>query len=474
VPHPILIEAFHTIPHFEALTSSLPRRAEAVVVDGLAGASPMVLLAALHRARPERLWVVIASGPDEAEHAAADLEGVLGEGATSLYPQRESLPYEAAETHVEVGGLRVEALEALLAGRASILVTTARAIQELSPAVEALDELQISLRPGESMRPADLASRLDEMGFSRVGTVEEVGQYALRGGILDVFGFGSPEPGRVEFWGDEIDTIRHFDVLSQLSVGTLDELRILPVDVRFAPPATGASADGGEAPRRSLLGYLPPEATLVHLEGTDAPAEWQRTWSEVERLHAAETMVGHKPEAPDRLFLQPDRVAETIAGFPRLYVGGPGAPRSAPRVSFGALAPEPVDRDMPRLGAILSHGRDAGERTLILCDNEGQLERLQELLEELGVRERVTLAIGSLTGGFLLADADPPLRVLTDHEIFRRTRRLRRKRQFRGGVALESFAALNPGNTWSTWITGSAASRGWSRCGSVRRCSRRW
>ncbi len=84
----------------------------------------MVLVAALHRARPERIWVIVASGPDEAEHAAADLEGVLGEGTVSLYPQRESLPYEAAETHLEIGGLRVEALEALLAGRASILVTT--------------------------------------------------------------------------------------------------------------------------------------------------------------------------------------------------------------------------------------------------------------------------------------------------------------------------------------------------------------
>src|SRR5690606_6862505 len=84
--------------------------------------------------------------------------------------------------------------------------------------------------------------------------------------------------------------------------------------------------------------------------------------------------------------------------------------------------------------------------TLILCDNEGQLERLQELLGELKVSQRVTLAVSSLTGGFLVADARPPLRVLTDHEIFRRTRRLRRRRQFRGGAAIESFAALKPGD----------------------------
>jgi transcription-repair coupling factor (superfamily II helicase) len=445
VPHPILIEAFHTIPHFEALNSALPRAAESIVVEGLAGASPMVLVAALHRARPERLWVLVASSPDEAEHAAADLEAVLGEGSVSLYPQRESLPYEAAETHVEIGGLRVEALEALLAGRASILVTTLRAIQELSPAVEALDELQLSLRAGQTVRPADLARRLEEMGFERVSTVEEVGQYALRGGILDVFGFGSPEPGRIEFWGDEIETIRHFDVLSQLSVGALEELRILPIDVRFASPAATRSDLPDQHERRSLLAYLPPEAMLVHLGGGDAAAEWQRGWAEVVRLHAAERLAGRLPEPAERLFMQPEAAVACVARFPRMFVGSQSAPRSAPRIDFGVLAPEPIDRDMPRLGAILRHARGAGERTLILCDNEGQLDRLQELLGELGVKERVTLAVGSLTGGFLVADAEPALRVLTDHEIFRRTRRLRRKRQFRGGAALESFAALKPG-----------------------------
>src|SRR5690606_6644814 len=153
-----------------------------------------------------------------------------------LYPQRESLPYESAEPHVEIGGMRVEALEALLTGKASSLVTTQRAIQERSPAVDRLDELQLELRVGTEIRLSELLTRLEEMGFERVPTVEEVGQFAARGGILDVFGFGTPEPARVEFWGDQIESIRQFDVLTQLSVEALPELRILPVDVRYAPP----------------------------------------------------------------------------------------------------------------------------------------------------------------------------------------------------------------------------------------------
>jgi transcription-repair coupling factor (superfamily II helicase) len=442
VPHSILIDAFRTVPAFDELAEALPRGSEAVSVTGLAGSSTQLLVAALHRSRPERLWVIVADSPDHAEQAASDLEAVLGEGSVSLYPQRESLPYEDAETHVEIGGMRVEALEAVLAGRASILVTTARALQERSPAIARLADLHLDLRVGQEIRPADLTQRLDTMGFERVSTVEEVGQYALRGGILDVFGFGSPEPGRIEFWGDQIESIRHFDVLTQLSVGTLEALRLLPVDVRFAPGA-GEAAEVGSGERRSLLQYLPPESIVVHTDAASAAAEWERSWNEVRRLHRVAARGSH-PEAPERLFHPPAELAELAGRLPALHLGA--SPGAGTRVAFRTSPPEPIERDMQRLGEVLRAAAAAGEKTLILCDNEGQLERLQELLQELRAGDGVTLAIGSLTGGFVLKESTPALRVLTDHEIFRRTRRLRRRRQFRGGATLESFAALQPGD----------------------------
>src|SRR5688500_14181259 len=118
------------------------------------------------------MWVVVAPGPEAAEQAAADLEALLGEGPVYLYPQRESLPYEEGEPHLEIGGTRVEALEALLSGRAPLLVTTPRALQELSPAVTGLEELRLELRAGMEVPLASLAARLEEMGFERVATVE--------------------------------------------------------------------------------------------------------------------------------------------------------------------------------------------------------------------------------------------------------------------------------------------------------------
>jgi transcription-repair coupling factor (superfamily II helicase) len=444
VPHPLLIDALSSVPAFPGLAGALPRSGETAVATGLAGAAPAVLIGALHRARPERVWTLIAGGPEDAEQTASDLEGLLGEDAVFLYPQRESLPYEEGEPHLEIGGARVEALEALLGGRAQILVTTPRALQELSPAVEGLDELRLEIRVGETLRLPDLAARLDGMGFERVATVEEVGQFALRGGIVDVFGFGTPEPARVELLGDEVDSIRFFDILTQLSVRSVAELQLLPVDLRPGTARVDAAAHR-ETERRSLLDYLPPDSILVHLHDLPTHQELQRTWTDVVRLHAFESRRGSSPESPDRLFLAPDDAERRLASFAQLFVGGEEAVAGHPVYRFQALPPETVDRDMGRLGELLREAARRGERSLILCDNQGQLERLQELLDEVRVSRTVELGIGSLSGGFFLADAVPPTRILTDHEVFRRSRRIRRRRRFRGGAALENVAALRPG-----------------------------
>ena len=451
MPHPLLIDSFRTVPAFRELADALPRAGERVVAAGLAGSAPLVLAAALHRARRERLWVLVATRPEDAEQAAADLEALLGEGAVHLYPQRESLPYEEAEPHLEIGGTRVEALEALLSGRASLLVTTPRAMQELSPAVQGLDDLRLALKVGQSIRLAELAETLEGMGFERAATVEEVGQFALRGGIVDVFGFGAPEPARIEFFGDEIESIRFFDILTQLSVRSVDGLELLPVDLRPAaegggtPSHAAGLAPSAEAERKSLLDYLPPETVVVHLAGSATRPELERTWSEVLRLHEAEAKRGTRPERPERLFLPSHEAGARLGRLPQLFIDEAGGEPARGTFRFRALPPEAIDRDMGRLGEVLRGAAARGEQTLVLCDNQGQLERLQELLDEFKVARYTELGIGSLGGGFVLADSEPPLRVLTDHEIFRRTRRIRRRRRFRGGAALESVAALKPG-----------------------------
>jgi len=177
--------------------------------------------------------------------------------------------------------------------------------------------------------------------------------------------------------------------------------------------------------------------------GHDLKASAEHTWREVERRHAEAVAGGDQPPPPDTVCLRPRGLLERLAALPRLAL----SPAADGEILFGSEAPPAISRDMKRLKEVLRDGAARGDRTLILCDNEGQIQRLEEIL---GGQTRLPagaqLALGALDGGFILNDSAPRLCVLTDHEIFLRTRRIRRRRRFRGSASLESVAQLTPGD----------------------------
>ena len=440
--HPKLIAALQRQPAFQKLLEQLPPVGATLRVEGLPGSAPVLLAASLAESMSGRVWVVVAAGPNEAEAAEADLQAILGENIAVLYPQRETLPYEAAEHHFEVSGLRVEALEALLSGRARLLVTTVRALQERAEIPLGLADLRLKIGVGDKIRPQELAERLEGMGFEKSPLVEAVGEYAPRGGIVDLFGFGAPDPIRIEFWGDEIASIRHFDILDQRSTQELQSTDILPVDLR---PALSQS----EHVRRSLLDVLSRDAVLIELHGAEPESEFDKTWTQVLHLHEVEKRRGGAPEAPQTLFLTPAQAIAQVQEFARIRIAYHDVDHAGNAVRFNARECEPIERDIDKLNVLLRSGAVRGEDSFILCDNAGQLERLEELVQlgkGAGIPPRTYLALGALTAGFVLEGADPPTRVLNDHEIFRRDRRIRRQRRFRGAVALESLSQLREGD----------------------------
>ncbi|MSR35777.1 MAG: transcription-repair coupling factor [Gemmatimonadetes bacterium] len=439
-PHTIrpnaILDAIESCRAVRTLLAALPSPGSSTTISGAHGSAATALVAVLHR-RTTRVIVVVAPDPAAAAAAEADLEVLLGEGASALYPQREALPYESTEPHLEIGGLRVEAVEAMFSGRARLFVTTLRALQERAPVPDRLARLRITLTVGQKIPFAELVAALEERGFERVALLEEVGQFAVRGGLLDLFSFGSPEPIRVEFWDDEISSIRSFDILDQRSTGPLAEAHVLPVDFR------GGQGESTTV-SRSLLDLLPREAILIQLGSDDWDTALARTWEQVRRFHADLLAQGRAAPEPGELFLEPAAARRMLSSFPLLAptAGGGGD------LALGAEPTPVIERDIDRLDAFLREGAARSARTLLLCDNEGQAQRLEEILG--GKRAVLPIGaqvmVGSLEAGFVLDSAEPPLRVLNDHEIFRRTRRVRRGRRFRGAVALESLAQLTPGD----------------------------
>ena len=445
---PRLVASFAALPQVEELLRKLPAPGERVGLASLAGSAGAVLVAALAERRPHGLVVVVTPTPTAAERWLADLNVLLPEDAVALYPQREALGED--EPHYEIAGERVETLERLNRGAVGVVITTARATAERTLMPAALEAARLELAAGASFR--DAVARLAHMGYARVPMVTDVAQYSVRGGIVDVYGFGMPQAARAEFWDDACVGVRAFDLSSQRSVGPLERVTVLPVDpraalhegtrVRRGDPGDEAESSGrrvggvvpGSPPvRRSLLDLLPAAALVVEEEnaGERLGDEVARAWTEAEHHADVARRLGEEVPPRSELLVAPEAWLGALGAFARVCIGAP----EGERLPVGP--PPDVARDLARLRP------PEGVESLVLCDNAGQLERLEELLGEGGrFPERTALAVGALAGGFTI----PGLAVFTDHEVFRRARRIRRPRRYRQASPLGAVAALKPGD----------------------------
>ncbi|MBW8283482.1 MAG: transcription-repair coupling factor, partial [Rhizobium sp.] len=174
----------------------------------------------------------------------ADIEQNLSFAAPEIpvltLPAWDCLPYDRVSPSADTSARRLTALSGLVAhGKrphaAIVLVTVNAMLQKVAPA-EVIDSLGFSARPGNQIKMDDIAARLERNGFDRVATVREVGEFAVRGGILDVFVPGSEEPVRLDFFGDTLESIRTFDPASQRTIGQARSLDLHPMsEVTLTP-----------------------------------------------------------------------------------------------------------------------------------------------------------------------------------------------------------------------------------------------
>ncbi|HUP01855.1 MAG TPA: transcription-repair coupling factor [Gemmatimonadota bacterium] len=443
-------ERFRSAPSYRAVRRALAGGASARATN-LAGSSKSVLAAALAGDLGVPLLVVAASA-ERGEGWLHDLESLLGEGSVGYYPQWEILPYEARPPQREIEGQRLEFLVGLLEGSVPVGVTTARALAQKVLPPKALDARLLRLAKGERIDREQLLARLVGMGFEREAMVDRVGGFSARGGIVDVFGYRHDNPVRIELVGDEIDSIRIFDPATQRSVGALEQVTILP-----------AREQSGDL--EPIAPYLHPDTVLVWDEPARMESVLEETWNEIRERHRSAARAREVPP-PEALYLDPRGLDGALASYRRLdlyalHIARELSPPSGgfPAVSttrFTTREPEPVQRSVPRLIEILRHDVAAGIEPVLLCDNWGQLERLEELLPaDLTGSDRqadggaagsggATLAVGALEAGFLAPEAG--LAVYTDHEIFDRRHRVRRRRRYAAGGTAVHLTQIAPGD----------------------------
>ena len=392
-------------------------------------------LAAL-QAAGDRSLLIVAPGRIEAEGIFEDLLTFDDSARCALFPAWEVLPTDLMAPADDIVAERMNTLKRLLATRDSgepmRVVAPVRALMQYVIQRDRLAQQTIALATGEEHDLEDLVMRLTQMGYERELMVEQRGQMSLRGGIFDVFPISSELPYRLEFFGDEIESIRRFEPETQRSVNSVDSLIVLPRSEK-AQLAMSANDTG---PKSSLLDYLPKDA-LVAL---DEPAGVR---DESEKLSA---QLAGSPFFMDAEELESRLESRSRLGLAQVpFDRREGTPRIAG--SMRALAGWQGHND--EFWKQLQEWDRQKYTVILLCANTGERKRLFELMEEQGYRIGhdsfdVRIEIGRLRAGF--ASVNDRLAILSEREMFGRHYTRRTRRRFEAGTALTAFSDLKSGD----------------------------
>ncbi|TYP50865.1 transcription-repair coupling factor [Thermosediminibacter litoriperuensis] len=215
------------ITEFNKLAGDLERGLSGLFAYGLSDSQRAFLVAAVRKRISKPVLVVTADSLD-ARKLVDDLSYFLGTGNVAMFPASSVIPYETAARSPEFTAQRLKVMESLVTGKQPVVVAPLQALTNRMMPPEIVKKFTIRFRVGESVPLEEAALKISFMGYERVDTVEGRGQFAVRGGILDVYPMTVENPYRLEFFGDEVDSIREFSVEDQRSMDKLQEVFIFP------------------------------------------------------------------------------------------------------------------------------------------------------------------------------------------------------------------------------------------------------
>ena len=375
-------------PQLKEISQWMQSKKRSLSVKGLFGSSAAVFLGSAQRQAGLKA-VYILQDEDEAGYFYGDLVQCFGEQGICFFPssyKHSSKPRQNQGRDSANQVLRTEALDALLQGSCTSLVTYPEAISEKAPDARLLQRETLKLSVGDNCGMDFVAETLAAFGFEQVDFVYCPGQYSLRGSLVDVFSYSNDLPYRIDFFGDDIDSIRTFDVESQLSVESKDKVSVV---------SAVATNDSGEL---SPVFDFMQDGTVVCVKG--------------------EKIVG---EILDRIsdggetFLSSEDLAVCLKNFRVIEFGNPVAKQA---VAFDE-APQPsFHKNFDLVGEDFAKRASEGYEVYVISDNPKQNERLREIFEDRNDKLRFVPVSGQLHEGFI--DHVAKTCVYTDHQIFDR------------------------------------------------------
>ena len=403
------------------------------LLKGLRGSSVGMMLGGIDYKKGA--LIAVADDQESAGYLYHDLVQILGSEAVALFPSgyRRDIHYGQPDPPSQI--LRTEVLDAWKSSRKlRWVVTSPEALAEKVPVPEKLADNTISITVKEKLEPTDLATRLRKLGFREVDYVYEPGQFARRGSIIDVFSFASEYPYRLDFFDDEVDSLRSFSVETQLSRGKVERVSLIPA------PTGEETTDKGV----SLLEFIGGEGPLFV---SDARHLLQRVGEIASREFSQSALIADEgdPEAMKNVVSFPDfnsrlekmRIFEFGAS-----ANATGLETAQLVINYDTSLQTLYHKNFELISESFSRLIGEGFRLLILSDSPAQSERLKAIFEERGDNIPFTPVDRTLHEGFL--DNERKICYFTDHQIFDRFHKysLRSDRARSGKVAL-SLKELN-------------------------------
>jgi len=484
---------------YRSLLSALSENGCQLKLEGLRGTARAYFISALVQDMQDKTFLIAAQSQEESEKLIQDLSAFRSTEAPAneddefdaavLFPQWQTFLRGGASPPREVLADRMLSLERLIHARRSVVVTCTRALMHRLLPPEAFRDATLHFVKGEEIDLNRAMEQLTHSGYQRVDMVEMKGDFATRGGILDVYPLSYDMPVRIELFGDEIDSIRPFDPISQRSTAHQeDEIWVVPMSEIILTPEimdhwrdrTEQVSANQRSPKlsneiRLLTARLEEHGSFDGIEGClpllypDLATLWdylpsntivimdEPYWIEMEAgklLDQADTFFQHEHELdrlvvpPSEMFTSFDDMMEACRERETVYSSLGRDKQSAglqtdkvftlKTRSFSGMR-----GNFPMFLKEMEKWSSEGYSVTVMSDNDKQAERMREVIAEREIYN-VTVRIAAISEGFVSDDLK--LALVSDDEMFGRYRRRKRRRKFKEGIPISSFLDLKVGD----------------------------
>ncbi|MBN8704125.1 MAG: transcription-repair coupling factor, partial [Bacteroidetes bacterium] len=418
-------------------------------LNGLVGSAISFILASLQK-ETERNQLLVVNDKEQAAYILNDLENLVGEKASVLFfPQSYRRPYEIADIDNANILMRAQVLNNLLnSTKKSIIITYPEALAEKVVTKSHLSKNTLELKKQDKVSISFITDVLFEYGFERNDYVYEPGQFAIRGGIIDIFSFANEDPFRIEMYGENINSIRTFDAANQLSIQELNQIIIIP-NVQDKLLTESRQSFFQYITNSTVLWFENVQLCEEKLEKELAVAEkaYSQLSGEIERL------------APQEMYWPKEEFLNECLSFKRIEYSTQKYWKPNQTIEYSYIPQPSFNKNFDLLIANLKDNVSKGYRNIIFSDTQKQMERLNAIFEDIIAKSATESILNanwqdffttintSIHEGFI--DKNLKLACYTDHQIFERYHRFKLKNSFskkNEAITVKELKNLNPGD----------------------------